>query len=191
MNILFYRIFFFCLVPAGIFILVKGIQLISKAFNGVLLLALPFTQKSGAFKVVQTGNHAIWQRGQLRRRTPVDEFRPQIVDLRNGDILPLNKSVFTARSNDFSTGRMEMFSFYATKGKYELQLVPGSSVSGLQKVLGKVVPLKMVDPEKYFIEIRESQSQFLTMLGIPMILLGVFTTIGGLVVGILAHKIFA
>ena len=94
------------------------------------------------------------------------------------------------RSNNFSTGQMEMFTFTAKAGDYELKLLSGSSVSKLQSVVGSAIPLANIDPKNYFIEVRESQSQLLTLLSIPMMLLGLAGVIGGPVMGLLAEQLF-
>ena len=70
-------------------------------------------------------------------------------------------------------------------GKYELSLISGSSVSSFQKAIAKVVPLANIDLNQYFIEIRQSQAQLLTMLSIPLLLLGMAGMVCGLVFGLL------
>lgn len=40
---------FFCLIPLGIFLLIKGIPKIIKSFNGKILLEMPLAEKSGQF----------------------------------------------------------------------------------------------------------------------------------------------
>lgn len=92
------------------------------------------------------------------------------------------------RSNNLSTGTMELFTFYAPVGEYQLDLVEGSSVSRLQRILGEMIPLADIDLSQYFIQIRESQSQVLTMLTIPLLLLGMAGMVCGLVFGLLVEQ---
>ena len=80
---------------------------------------------------------------------------------------------------------MELFTFNAPAGEYELSLTKGSSVSSFQKAIAKVIPLKDIDLDQYFIQIRQSQSQILTMLSIPLLLLGMAGMVCGLVFGLL------
>ena len=190
MKLILIRILFFCLIPIGIFILVKAIQLFRKTFNGKLIIEIPYLQNGGKFSVTKAGNFAIWQKGQMFKRTPVDKFKLHIVEQLTKEEIKLYFSILRPHTNNFSTGRMELYRFYAPIGNYQIEFREGSNVSKLESLVSSIIPVKSVDLAKYFIEIRESQSQLMTFLAIPMILLGMFGTIGGLVLGILADQIF-
>ena len=190
MNLILIRILFFCLIPIGIFILVKAIQLFRKTFNGKLIIEIPYLQNGGKFSVTKAGNFAIWQKGQMFKRTPVDKFKLHIVEQLTKEEIKLYFSILRPHTNNFSTGRMELYRFYAPIGNYQIEFREGSNVSKLESLVSSIIPVKSVDLAKCFIEIRESQSQLMTFLAIPMILLGMFGTIGGLVLGILADQIF-
>ena len=60
MTVIILRILFFSLITLGVFILIKGIKLMQKSFNGAILLEIPYTQKNGQFIVSKTGTYAIW-----------------------------------------------------------------------------------------------------------------------------------
>ncbi|MBE0441449.1 hypothetical protein EI164_05135 [Psychrobacter sp. FME13] len=85
---------------------------------------------------------------------------------------------------------MELFTFRAEVGHYELKLVPGSSTSRLQTAVGNAIPLADIDLSRYFVEVKESQSQILTILAIPLLLLGILGILGGLIVGFLDENFF-
>lgn len=53
------KVLFFCLIPIGIFILVKGIRLLTKAFNGEVLATIPYLQEDGQFSVTKSGNFSV------------------------------------------------------------------------------------------------------------------------------------
>lgn len=63
--ILYYRIFFFCLMPIGVYILIKGIKLIRGSFNGKLISETPYSQKIANFSVEEKGIYAVWQKGPI------------------------------------------------------------------------------------------------------------------------------
>jgi hypothetical protein len=71
MSLILYRVLFFCMVPFGIFILVKTIRMLKGVFSGEVIAEIPFTQKEVKFEIVKPGIYAIWQKGQLFRKTPV------------------------------------------------------------------------------------------------------------------------
>jgi len=190
MSILSIRILLFILILIGIFIVFKAIKLLKNAFNGVKLLTLPYNDNLGHFTVSKSGVYAIWHKGSLFKKTPLNQFRPYILDTAIDKEIKLNRSILSPRSNNFDTGRVELFTFKAEAGRYELKLVPGSSTSIFQAMIGGAIPLADIDLNQYSIEIQKSQAQILTILSIPLLLLGITSIIGGLVVGLLAEKIF-
>ncbi len=190
MTLLYYKILFFSLIPLGLFLLVLGIRSLWMASQGKILLSLPFNDGSGEFKLTKSGFYSVLHKGPILKKTPVADFRPQIVNLDTNDIITLNASIMSPRSSGFSTARTELFTFNAPAGEYELSLIEGSSVSTFQTAIGRIIPLANIDLEQYVIEVRESQSQLLTMLSIPLLLLGMAGMVCGLVFGLLADKLF-
>ena len=185
MTILYYKILLFCLTPLGLLLLIIAIRILWRATNGKILLTLPFNDRLGTFTVNQAGVYSIWHKGAILKKTPAGNFKPHIRNLATNEIIKTKVSIMSPRSNDFSTGRMELFTFNAPAGEYELSLTKGSSVSSFQKAIAKVIPLKDIDLDQYFIQIRQSQSQILTMLSIPLLLLGMAGMVCGLVFGLL------
>ncbi|MEO5911620.1 MAG: hypothetical protein ABIP95_12075 [Pelobium sp.] len=188
--ILYIRIFFFCLIPIGAFILYHGIKILRKSFNGKVMIEMPYLQQKAEFTIIKSGIYSIWQKGELFRKTPLDQFSTHIYEKASQQELNLMYSLMSPRSNDFSSGRMEIYTFDATPGVYELRLESGSSVSAVASFVFKLVPLPSIDLSKYFIQVRESQSQLFTLLGIPICLAGGFGIIGGFVLGLLADQLF-
>jgi len=189
MNLTLIRILFFCLIPIGIFILIKAIQLLRKTFNGKVVLEIPYLQNGGQFSVTKAGYFSVWQKGQMFKRTPIDKFKLYIFEELTKEAIKLRFSLLRPQTNNFSTGRIELYRFYAPIGNYKIEFREGSNISKLESLVGNIIPLQSVDLSKYFIEIRESQSQIITFLAIPMLLLGFFGTVGGLVLGLLADQI--
>ena len=85
---------------------------------------------------------------------------------------------------------MELFRFSAPAGKYRLELVEGSSISKIENSFIKRLPVKMVDFDKYYIQVRKSQSLIILIAGIVLITFAGLCIIGGLVLGILSDQIF-
>ncbi len=189
MKLLVLRLLFFGLVPIGIFIFIKGIRLIRKAFNGKVLLSIPYLQNDGQFSVTKAGQFSVSQKGPIFKRTPIDKFKMHIYETSTNKELKLQFSLLRPHKNDFSTARVELFRFYASEGNYKIAFKEGSNIPKLESVIGNIMPLPTVDLSKYFIEIRESQSQIITFLAILIILLGIGGAIGGFVLGLLADAI--
>lgn len=181
---------FFSLIPVGLLLLILSIRLISRSFSGSIILDLPYLKKSSEFVLKKEGTYAIWHKGQYFRRAPLDEFKPVIINRSTGENVALIPSLFRPNLNNKRTARMELFRFTAPPGRYVLELAEGSSITKAENTLLRIIPARMVDPENYFIQVRESQPRLLAFLGIILISLAGLCIIFGLVFGILADQIF-
>jgi hypothetical protein len=184
------KILFFCLIPVGIIILVFSIKLAKKTFSGKIILEIPYSQKSAEFILPDSGTYSIWHRGQFFRKAPLDEFIPEITSLSTGSEIKLSSLLFRPNQNNGKNARMEIFRFHAPAGKYTLKLIPGSSISAFENSIINLLPVKMVDYNKYFIQVRTSQPTFMVIVTIVLLALAGFCIIGGFVFGLLADQIF-
>jgi hypothetical protein len=184
------QILFFGLIPVGIVCLVFSIRLVHKSFSGSIVLEIPYSQKSAEFVLNKPGYYSIWHKGQFFRKAPLDEYKPEITDKSTGLKTNLASLLFRPNTNNGVTARMELYRFSAPAGKYVLELKEGKSISSIENKLIKLVPARMVDYDKYYIQIRESQPLILLLGGIVFITLSGLCIIGGLVLGILADQIF-
>lgn len=191
MIITLLRIVLFCLIPVGIFLLIKTIRMLKKTFNGKVMAEIPFTQKETTFNLPEKGVYAIWQKGQLFRKTPVDKFEMHLSRESDGEGIALTTSFLRPNMNGFETGRMEMKRFYAESGNYKLILRESSENSSFEQVFSDLFPAKMVDYNKYFIQVRESGPAYQMFLAIPLFLLSGFMIIGGFVCGLLLPQMMA
>ncbi len=183
------RLFFFALIPIGAVVLILAIRLVKKSMAGKVLLEIPYLQKTGTFEIAEPGVYSIWQKGPLFRKLPVYQFRPVIRDLASGENISLFPSIFRPNSNDGISCKMELFRFTAGRGRYQMDLKEGSSISGIEKAISHLFPVKKADPEKYYILVRESQPFYFVIAGILLMAFSGFMMIGGLVLGILDFKI--
>lgn len=191
MIIILLRIALFCLIPAGILLLIKTLRMLKKTFNGKVMVEIPFTQKEITFHLAESGVYAIWQKGQLFRKTPVDQFEMQLSRESDGAGVTLTTALLRPNMNGFETGRMEMKRFYAESGKYKLILRESSESSSFEQVFSELFPGKMVDYDKYFIQIRESGPAYQMFLAVLLFLLSGFLIIGGFVCGLLLPQMMA
>jgi hypothetical protein len=184
------QVLFFCLIPVGIIILIFSVRFVRKTIFGNIILEIPYSQKSAEFILTSPGNYSIWHRGQFFRKAPLNEFKPEIINKSTGLKTGLSSSLLRPNANNGKTARMELYRFSAPAGEYMLKLTEGSSISDAENRLIRLLPAKMVDYEKYFIQVRESQSFFYVLIGIGLLVLSGLCIIGGLVLGILADQIF-
>ena len=184
------QILFFLLIPVGIIGLIFSIKMVRNTFSGNIILEMPYLQKNARFEITKSGNYSIWHQGQFFRRAPLDEFKPVIINESDGTEIKLSSILFRPNSNDGSKARMELFRFSASSGKYRLELAKGSSISKIENGFIKRLPVKMVDYDKYFIQVRKSQPLVVLIAGIVLLTLSGLCMIGGLVFRILSNQIF-
>jgi hypothetical protein len=190
MTLLTVRILLFCLIPIGIFIMIKVIKLLMKNVNAPIIAETPFTQKEIEFTIPKSGKFAVWQSGPLFTKTPVGLFEIKIISESSSSVIPLYRSVFGPSVSGFKTARMQLYNFEANAGRYTMRL-DDAEASGFTKVLSSLIPAQPVDPEKYFIQVRESRPAILVFVYIPLLLVGFFFIVGGFILGLLADQVFA
>jgi hypothetical protein len=189
MSLTLFRILFFCLVPLGIFILVKTIRMLKGIFFGKILVEIPFTQKEVAFEITMPGVYAVWQKGQLFRRTLVDKYTLELFKEPSGEQVSLPRSFFNLHVNGFDNARIEMNRFSAEAGHYSLILKEKSGASIFERLFDRLFPARPVDYTQYFIQVRQSRPIYHIIAAIPLFALTGFCIIGGFVAGFMAPNI--
>lgn len=169
----------FCLIPAGIYLLVLGIKWIRKALGGAVLLDIPLRQLNAVFKVAKDGNYAIWQKGRFLGRVAVKVPLPTIYNEQTGEKVRLRYPFATVRSNNGSVGRIRLLTFYASAGNYHYQLFADTFEQN--NWLDKNRSSKKSDIDSYGLEIKESRPAAWLVLGILGLILAAFLIIFGLV----------
>jgi len=188
MEATLFRILMFSMIPIGIFLLVKVIRMLKKTFNGKIIKEIPFQQKLSTFELPEPGHYAIWQKGQLFRKTPIGNFKLQLQD-ESGKIIRLKPTWFRVHKNGWDTGRTELKKFTAAAGKCTLSILDKPEGTLLQKVLKDSLPVKPVDQNHYFIQIRESQPVYYFLIAVPLLTLSGFMMIIGMVAGLAGPQI--
>lgn len=188
MSVLLFRILMFACVSAGIYFLVRAIRMLRKTFNGKLIIEIPFTQKKTAFRIEAKGVYAIWQKGQLFRKTPVNEFKLSLTNQLTGEEIRLRPTWFRVYSNGWDTGRTELKKFSAESGTYNLDITASNNDHQVEKFLTNLIPIKAVDEDKYFIEVRESQPVYYMLFAIPVMALSGLMIIAGFIGGLVGAE---
>lgn len=176
------------MTPLGIFLLVKAIRLLIKVFNGKMIIEMPFLTKEMAFDIPEDGIYSIWQKGQFLRKTPVGTFKPVVLRQPQQELVQLSHSLLSPKMNDFETARMELYTFSANKGSYLLKIDEREGVSKMATFLSGILPNKMVDLDRYFLQIRVAQPFYLMLIAIPFTLLSFGLTVGGFIMGLIANE---
>ena len=189
MSVLLLQIGCFALIPLGAYLLVRTIKFGKSFFFGEVLLELPFAMQQGAFTVTKAGVYAIWQKGELFKRTPVDQFKSVVYDDSANQQVTLYPSFMRLRMNDGSMSRMELATFSAEPGRYRLELQAGSSFSGLEKAASSLFASLPTNTSNYAIQVRQSQPFYYKLLMIPLLLAALQLMINGLTWGLQADQL--
>ena len=191
MSILMIRILLIAAIPLEIYILVKGIKILRKAFHGKIILEFPLAEFTSNFRLEKSGMYSIWWQAGFLTSIPVHLFKPKIINKNSIEVVSLNTSLLSPRTNNFDIARLEVYTFRTKKGDYSIEMVEGSSVNYFQtEVANYFSSNKKFDFSKIKIQIRESQSQFMTLLGIPICLIGGGGLLLSFVLSLLADQIF-
>jgi hypothetical protein len=179
MSFIAFRILLFCLVPLGIFLLVKGIQWIGKTLGGIVILDVPLEQTEATFTVPKEGNYAIWQKGRTLQKISYAMPVPNINNEQTGHPVKLNYPLARVTSNNGSTGRIRIYTFYAQAGHYRYELPNNTPEQNSWRQ--KLEARTKNKTSGYFLEIKESKPTLWLVAGILLILVSAFCIIGGLV----------
>jgi len=116
-------------VVAGVMVIVLGFRLLRKRFSGQVLVELPIADNRTAAEVDvgQAGVYALWIRGRLFKQTQVATLCPVIQRSNDNKTVRLWPSFMRPTMNDGVTGRMELYSFRLSTGRYTVVLPAGRS----------------------------------------------------------------
>jgi hypothetical protein len=188
MNIALIRVLFALLVPIGIFLLVKGIKLLLKFTGAKTLLKIPIYQGLASFTVNKDGKYAIWQSGRKLQRVPITMKSPVITNQQTGNRIGIYNTLSRVYVNDGSNGRIQVFTFTANAGTYNLELPEATSNIELLYA-GKALQTTS-RTEAYFLEIKEHKPAYLLVFSILIILLAAACTITGFILAINTPQVF-
>ncbi|WP_460936540.1 hypothetical protein [Spirosoma humi] len=158
------------LFALGLWLLILGIKQIQKAVGAPVLLKLPLTQISGQFVLTHAGEYAIWQSGRTIQRVPVKMPTPVISALQTGKPVRVQSSFSGMWVNDGWEGRIQLFTFRAQAGTYQLGWPTNAAMPHTQTPI--------------FLEIRERRSGSVLVWGILLVLIAAACLISGLVFSI-------
>ncbi len=178
MNLTTIQILFFCLIPIGVFMLLKAIKLLQKVFNRKVVSEFAFAAKNAGFEITKNGTYSIWQKTKNAKLFPFNKCSVTIQNQLTKEPVMLSSSIAGPSANKGTMRRMKLFTFSAEAGNYTATLTnaPDSMEHG--------------DNDKYFIQIRESKPDYCIPVAIVLIILSVACIIGGSILGIMADQLF-
>ena len=187
------QMLFFCLIPLGIYSGIFAYRLGKKIFASSTITCLSFNVKEVLFKIEHTGYYSLWLEGKLFAKTPINQFKPQIVNTQNNSVIHLSPSFMRPHINGFKMSRMELFKCHLLEGDYKLELVEGASkLLPFENALASIIRGNdPVSTEGFSFLLKPSVHFVFMLLFILLIMFSIGCTVAGLVLGLLADQIFS
>ncbi len=190
LKIIIIRILFFCIIPIGIFVLVKAIKLLKKNFSGKIIKEFPLTKKSAEFEITKDGTCSIWEKSHSAKLIPAVKFKSKIQNNVTGQGVIVSPSTIGQSVRNGQIRRMQLFLFSAKAGNYSIEVNKDPDNSGSDKINPEILPVIVLEDEKYFIQVRESQADKYILFGILLVIISVCSIACGFIFGINAERIF-
>lgn len=156
-----------------------------------IIIEIPFEQKSADFCVTKDGKYSIWHKGKVFTRTPIDEFRPKITNTDTNKEIKLSASLFRPNKNNGQYGSIELFNFYAKEGNYKIELLDGSSITMIERIISSLIPIaREVNKKDYSLYIRPKFKSYLLFFFVILIFITIATLVGGFFTAFHVESIF-
>lgn len=190
--IVWIKISFFCLIPIGIYGFVRVHRLYKKIFKNEIVVEFFLDNTEIDFELPSTGYYSIWQKGEFFKRSFVDKYKLQLINLDSNIAVRLYGSLMRPNSNNMKTAEMELFWFKSSVGTYKLSLINGGSITRAESLLTNPLVLNnsRSSRSKSSIQVRKSAFPGASLIFILLILFSFFCVLGGFVFGLLADRIF-
>lgn len=136
------------------------------------------SRDNGSFTLSDDGKYGLWISGKLFSVSPVGNFGFRIINQGTGEEIPLSLSIMHSKVNGFDKGRIELYYFFAKKGRYVISL--DGRANAIDKVGASIrdaIIRQPIDLSKYSVQIRNHTPGFLL---VPCILGVIFSSMATL-----------
>ncbi len=201
MDVLYIKVLFFSCIPLGICLLIIGIRRLRKFFNTKILAETRMLAgETVSFELEKPERIAVWIKAPLRKLNYLDRVKITVYNQDKQEYVKLCYKFFQVRFNGFSEGRVKRYFFWAEAGNYKVEIVEGSSLLFIEKLMGNLLKfsplfflflsIKRADVNNCFFQVRENKAPFYGFFSILMTVLGAAGIIVGFILGILADLIW-
>lgn len=172
----------FLLVPLGIALFIISLKNLIRFTKTEILYEMSCSRDTGSFTLSDDGEYGLWISGKLFSVSPVGTLGFRIINQGTGEEIPLSLSIMRSKVNGFEKGRMELYFFFAKKGRYVISL--DGRANAFDKVGASIMNAiikKPVDLSKYSVQIRNHTPGFLLVLCILGVIFSSMTTLLGII----------
>lgn len=172
----------FLLVPLGIALFIISLKNLIRFTKTEILYEMSCSRDKGSFTLSDDGEYGLWISGKLFSVSPVGNFGFRIINQGTGEEIPLSLSIMHSKVNGFEKGRMELYYFFAKKGRYVISL--DGRANAIDKVGASIMSAiikQPIDLSKYSVQIRNHTPAFLLVSCILGVIFSSMATLLGIV----------
>ena len=175
------------MIPIGLFLLVISLRYMVKIFTISAIHDMPYRTDKGVFTIETAGRYGVWLNGNRFKKSPLGMFGLQLINCETEKEVPLRTSYIPASVTKVIDARLELYTFYANPGTY--QLLFNDKPSRIAKIFGTIRRYLISsddDYSTYSIRVYPHYSMIYSFLSIWGFIFGVIAVMWG-IAGLIVH----
>ena len=164
------------MIPLGLLLLVLSIKHTVKVYTVTAIHDMPYRTDKGIFTIQIAGRYGIWLNGNRFKKSPLGMFGLQLINCETEKEVPLRTSYIPASVTKVIDARLELYTFYANPGTY--QLLFNDKPSRIAKIFGTI--------RRYLISSDDDYSSYSIRVYPHYSVVHLFLSIWGFIFGVIA-----
>ena len=164
------------MIPIGLFLLVISLRYMVKIFTISDIHDMPYRTDKGVFTIETAGRYGVWLNGNRFKKSPLGMFGLQLINCETEKEVPLRASYIPASVTKVIDVRLELYTFYANPGTY--QLLFNDKPSRIAKIFGTI--------RRYLISSDDDYSSYSIRVYPHYSVVHLFLSIWGFIFGVIA-----
>ena len=164
------------MIPIGLFLLVISLRYMVKIFTISAIHDMPYRTDKGVFTIETAGRYGVWLNGNRFKKSPLGMFGLQLINCETEKEVPLRTSYIPASVTKVIDVRLELYTFYANPGTY--QLLFNDKPSRIAKIFGTI--------RRYLISSDDDYSTYSIRVYPHYSVVHLFLSIWGFIFGVIA-----
>lgn len=164
------------MIPIGLFLLVISLRYMVKIFTISDIHDMPYRTDKGVFTIETAGRYGVWLNGNRFKKSPLGMFGLQLINCETEKEVPLRTSYIPASVTKVIDVRLELYTFYANPGTY--QLLFNDKPSRIAKIFGTI--------RRYLISSDDNYSTYSIRVYPHYSVVHLFLSIWGFIFGVIA-----
>lgn len=121
---------YFLMATGIILFIISNIHMFRVFSNITPILKMNFSEGHKDFYIYKRGRYSIWKEYRFLTVSPLEKYKPIIINMTTGENIHLQKNIFGMRVKSFGKGKTAAYNFFAEEGQYRISL---SEIDGIDK----------------------------------------------------------